>query len=90
MLKIATALQPDLILLDLFMPVKTGFTSAKELRQNPHLKNIPIIIVTASSITKEMSAYLDCEAVLHKPIDEQKLFTLLNKYLAKIDPVTVI
>ncbi|MDJ0533685.1 MAG: ATP-binding protein [Xenococcaceae cyanobacterium MO_207.B15] len=82
MLQIAGSVLPDLILLDLFMPVKTGFTSIKEIRQDPQLKNIPIIVVTASSITKETSAYLDCEAVLHKPIDEQKLFTLLNQYVS--------
>ena len=90
MLKMAAAVQPDLILLDLFMPVKTGFTSAKEIRQDPHLKNIPIIVVTASSITKEMSAYLNCEAVLHKPIDEQQLLTLLHQYLAKTNSVQAI
>ena len=83
MLEIAAAVQPDLILLDLFMPVKTGFTSAKELRQHPQLKNTPVIVVTASTITPEMSTYLDCEAVLHKPIDEQKLLTLLHQYLSK-------
>ena len=74
--------KPDLILLDLFMPVKTGFTSAKELRQNPDFKDIPIIVVTASTITKEVGGYLDCEAVIHKPIDEKKLLALLDEYLA--------
>ena len=85
MLKMAAEIQPDLILLDLFMPVKTGFTSAKELRQDPKLKDIPLIIITASTITKEVSSYLDCEAVLQKPIDEKKLFALLRKYLSKAE-----
>ncbi len=83
MFKIAENIQPNIILLDLFMPVKTGFTTAKELRQNPNLKHIPIIVVTASLITQEMSAYLDCEAVLYKPIDEDKLLTVLNQYLSQ-------
>ena len=83
LLKMTEMVQPDVILLDLFMPVKTGFTSAKELKQNPQFKNIPIIVITASLITKEMSDYLDCEAVLYKPIDEQKLLTVLNQYLPK-------
>ncbi len=83
MLNLAKDVKPDLILLDLFMPVKTGFTSAKELRQNPQLKDIPIIVVTASSITEEVSNYLDCEAVLQKPIDEDKLLILLNRHLSK-------
>jgi len=83
MLEMAASIRPDLILLDLFMPVKTGFTSAKELRKNPKFKDIPIIVITASTITKEISSYLDCEAVLHKPIDEEQLFASLQKYLSK-------
>ena len=83
MFKIAETIKPNIILLDLFMPVKTGFTTAKELRQHPKLKHIPIIVVTASLITKEMSTYLDCEAVLYKPIDEHKLLTVLNQYLSQ-------
>jgi len=81
MLSLASFIQPDIILLDLFMPTKTGFTSAKELRTRPEIQNIPIIVITASSITKEMGNYLDCEAVLYKPINEQELLSNLQKYL---------
>ncbi len=81
MLEMAAFIKPDLILLDLFMPVKTGFISLRELRQKPEFKSIPIIVVTASSITKEMSNYLDCEAVLHKPIEEEELLLNLEKFL---------
>ncbi len=81
MLEIASLTEPDLILLDLFMPVKTGFVSAKELRQKPELKNIPIIVLSASSIPEQMSQYIDCEAYLSKPIDEEKLLALLEQYL---------
>ncbi len=81
MLSIAFSMRPNLILLDLFMPGKTGFTAAKEIRRIPDLKNIPIIVVSASSITQEMKNYLECEAYLNKPIDEEKLLELLEKYL---------
>jgi len=81
MLKVAHSFQPDLILMDLFMPEKTGFTAAKEIRNIPELKHIPIIVVTASSITKETGKYLKAEAILHKPIDEDELMMNLQKYL---------
>ena len=81
MLEMTAFMRPDLILLDLFMPVKTGFISLKELRRKPEYQNIPIVVITASSITKEMSSYLDCEAVLHKPIDEEELLLNLQKLL---------
>lgn len=81
MLEIAERENPDLILLDLFMPVKTGFTSAKQLQRNPKFKNIPIIILSACSITPEMRQYLDCEAFLGKPFEEEVLLELLQKHL---------
>ncbi len=38
--------RPDLILLDLIMPVKDGFETLKELKSDPKLKNIPVLILT--------------------------------------------
>ncbi len=81
MLSKATLFQPDLILLDLFMPVKTGFTSAKQLREIPKFKNIPIIVITASLLNKEISDHLDCQVVLNKPINEEELLFNLQKFL---------
>ena len=71
----------DLICLDLFMPKKTGFTSVKQLRQAPKFKDIPIIIISATSITEEMGEYLQCDAFLSKPLEEEKLLKLLQQYL---------
>ena len=60
-LKIAQAQNPpDLILLDVMMPVMSGFDVARELKANPSTKNIPIIFVTAEvdegSITEGFSS----------------------------------
>ena len=71
----------DLICLDLFMPKKTGFTSVKQLRESPKFKQIPIVVVSATSITEEMRQYLQCDGFLTKPIDEEKLLKLLQHYL---------
>ena len=73
--------RPDLICLDLFMPVKTGFTSAKQLQQKPEFREIPLIILTACSITPEIRQYLNCEAFLSKPFEEEELLELLAEYL---------
>ena len=73
---------PDIILLDLFMPVQTGFTAAKQLHEDPKFKNIPLIIISGSEITDEMQqGYLKCDAYLHKPFDEPELLSLLKKHL---------
>lgn len=73
--------RPDLICLDLFMPVKTGFTSAKKLRQMPKFDKIPIIVISATSVTEKLRDLLPCEAFLSKPVDEDKLLELLQQYL---------
>ena len=73
--------RPDLICLDLFMPKKTGFTSAKQLRRIPEFKNIPIIVVSATTITEEIYQYLQCDEFLSKPVNEEQLLELLQKYL---------
>ncbi|MBI4349670.1 MAG: response regulator [Elusimicrobia bacterium] len=39
--------KPDLIILDVMMPVKDGFTGCRELRQDPELKIVPVIMLTA-------------------------------------------
>ena len=80
-LSMASSVQPDLILLDLFMPGKTGFTAGKELRRIPELKNIPVIVISATALAEEMRKYLECDACLSKPVDEDKLLDLLKKYL---------
>ncbi len=72
---------PDLILIDLFMPVKTGFTAIKDLRENPRFKNIPVFIVSATILSESIDKYLEFDAYLNKPIDEEELFSLLQQYL---------
>ncbi len=80
-LEAAPSVQPDLILLDLYMPVKTGFTLVRELRKIPKLETIPIALISATSyeVVKKASQHLGCEAFLTKPIDKKKLLALLKE-----------
>jgi CheY-like chemotaxis protein len=82
-LDLARKLQPDLILTDVFMPIKTGFVMALELRQIKGLKDIPIIALSASTLelVQEKSLLAGCAAFLPKPIDQHKLLATLGKYL---------
>ena len=82
-LQLAHTHQPDLILTDLFMPVKTGFSLISELRQSKSLTQIPIIAISASSFeeVERQSRAFGCNAFLAKPISDRKLLNLLRKYL---------
>ncbi|MEM7348805.1 MAG: ATP-binding protein, partial [Chloroflexota bacterium] len=75
--------RPDLILLDLVMPVKNGFEAAKEIRQNPKLKDIPIIAISASAYTEDQAKTqaVGIDAFLPKPVHEEKLLTILTELL---------
>ena len=60
-LKKAREEKPDLILLDIMMPKKSGMKTFKELKNDPDLYNIPVIIITG--ISKEV----DYKSLLNKP-----------------------
>jgi CheY-like chemotaxis protein/anti-sigma regulatory factor (Ser/Thr protein kinase) len=79
----AHALQPDVILMDLVMPVKTGFEAARELRQQPAFEKILIVAVSASvlEIDAEKSQVAGCDAFLPKPVNMNNLFELLETRL---------
>lgn len=81
-LQLALQNKPDLILTDLFMPIKTGFTLVAELRQLKDFATTPIIAVSASTFEQmeKQSRASGCNAFLTKPIDDHKLLSLLGKH----------
>lgn len=79
----AKAMRPDLILMDLVMPVITGFEAVQIIRHDEDLHDIPIIAISASvfDIDQERSKIAGCQDFLSKPIESDKLFALMAKYL---------
>ena len=82
---VATAARekPDVILMDLTLPLMDGFTATKLIRQNNALKNVPIIAITAH---KEDDFRADAkasgfDAYVTKPIDINWLKELINGLL---------
>ncbi len=61
-LKALTADKPDLILLDLMMPVMDGFKVLQTVKANPNLQNIPIIVFSAKGASEEISKALQAGA----------------------------
>ena len=74
---------PDLILMDLVMPVMMGCEAISILKQTPELAHIPIIVVSASDlyIGQVEQQPIGYESFLAKPIDAVKLYELLQHYL---------
>jgi CheY-like chemotaxis protein len=55
-LKKAREEKPDLILLDVIMPVKDGFTAAEQIKKDPQLSKIPVLMLTAFSSKRQESS----------------------------------
>jgi signal transduction histidine kinase/DNA-binding NarL/FixJ family response regulator len=79
----ASQVQPDLILMDLVMPVMGGLEAIKKIRQRTTLLQTPIIAISAKAFQQEQKESLKAgsNAFLPKPVDRQKLLALISNYL---------
>ena len=73
---------PSVILLDLMMPLVTGYELAAQLSQHKRLSHIPIIIMTADSRVSRASAVPGAAEWIGKPFQMQALLTKLAHYLS--------
>ena len=82
--EIALVEKPDLILMDVEMPIMNGFDAIKILKNNPTTSKIPIIVISATNLYQE--AY-DLGAIdfIHKPYDKLNILTRLKTNLILID-----
>ncbi|GAB4207532.1 MAG: hypothetical protein OHK0022_35870 [Roseiflexaceae bacterium] len=78
-LQIARTLRPDAILLDVLMPRLDGWSVLTALKSDPMLADIPVIMLTIVD-EKGMGFALGASDYLTKPIDRERLVTMLNKY----------
>ena len=74
---------PDVILMDLTMPLMDGFAATKLIRQNDHFKNVPIIAITAHQETdfRSDAKASGFDAYVTKPIDVNFLKDLIDGLL---------
>lgn len=75
--------EPDLILMDIRMPVMDGLEATMRIRSLPATADTPIVALTASagSDSEERCLAAGCTAHLPKPIQTRELFELLRRYL---------
>ncbi|MDB2685623.1 response regulator [Mariniblastus sp.] len=72
--------RPDLILLDLNMPRKNGKETLEEIKKDPDLKTIPVVVLTTSDADKDVLASYDLNAACYvtKPVDIQQFTKVVN------------
>jgi CheY-like chemotaxis protein len=71
--------RPDVIILDLMMPVMTGFEFRAEQLRDPALARIPVVVLTGDGRAVEKGASLGAEAV-QKPIALDALLGIVNRH----------
>jgi DNA-binding response OmpR family regulator len=69
----ALRFEPDIVLLDLMMPVVDGFEVARRLRANDETRSLPIIVMTAMHDAAAKAAEIGTPYVLPKPFDIEQL-----------------
>jgi len=74
--------KPDLILMDMQMPIMDGYTATRLIKADEEIKHIPIIALTASAMKEEVSKIQDiCDDYLRKPITKAALVEKMANYL---------
>lgn len=67
---------PGLVLLDLMMPIMNGWELRAEMKKDPALSGIPVVVITAGGSNIDRSS-IDAEAFLPKPLDIKRLTDLV-------------
>lgn len=82
--------RPDLIILDVIMPTKDGFTACEQLKGDPQLSKIPVIVLTSfaekkgeTSIPMSKGLTVEAEDYIDKPVSPNELLSRVEKSLKK-------
>ncbi len=80
----ATAESPDLVLMDLSLPVMDGWEATRHLKADEATRNIPVIALTAHAMQGDEQKALEagCDDYDTKPVNFSRLLEKINKYLA--------
>ena len=79
----ATAQKPDLILMDMSLPIMDGWEATKKIKANPQTRSIPTIALTAHAMAgdREKALNAGCDDYDTKPIDLKRLLGKIKNFL---------
>jgi len=85
MFSLLEKIRPDLILLDIDMPDMDGFETIKILKSNPETKNIPVVFLTASTVSNDRleGLCLGADDYISKPFQPTLLLQRISNALSK-------
>jgi two-component system cell cycle response regulator DivK len=79
----ATKHRPDLILMDIQLPIMDGYEATRRIKSNPELRAIPIIVVTSYALSgdEEKARAAGCDAYVTKPYSPRQLLAKMKEFL---------
>jgi len=79
----AQASRPDLILMDIQLPILDGYEATRHIKADPDLKSIPIIVVTSYALSgdEEKARLAGCDDYVAKPFSPRLLLAKIKEYV---------
>ena len=79
----AQASRPDLILMDIQLPLLDGYEATRRIKANPDLKSIPIIVVTSYALSgdEDKARRAGCDDYVAKPFSPRQLLAKIKEYV---------
>jgi two-component system, cell cycle response regulator DivK len=83
--ELAQSARPDLILMDMSLPVMDGWEATRQLKAKPETKSIPVIALTAHAMAgdEEKALAAGCDGYETKPVDLARLLARMESLLAR-------
>ena len=84
-LRVAAEKSPDLILMDMSLPVVDGWEATRRLKRDPGTRRIPVIALTAHVLEsdRQMALAAGCDGFETKPVDLNQLVATIDRLLAR-------
>jgi two-component system cell cycle response regulator DivK len=82
-LEVAAAEHPDLVLMDIQMPLMDGYEATRRFKADPALSSIPIIVVTSYALSgdEDKAKAAGCDGYITKPYSPRALLAIIREYL---------
>jgi two-component system cell cycle response regulator DivK len=83
--RLAKEQRPDLILMDIQLPVLDGYQATRRIKADPELRSIPIVVVTSYALSgdDQKAVAAGCDGYVAKPFSPRQLLATVRKFLGE-------
>ena len=83
--RLAKEHRPDLILMDIQLPVLDGYEATRRIKADPELRSIPIVVVTSYALSgdDQKAVAAGCDGYVAKPFSPRQLLATVRKFLGE-------